>query len=90
MAIIRPSSDLRNRYNELSELCHQHSEPVFITKNGTGDLVLLSNEQYEHLCGKQDLYRLLEEGLLAMRSQTGLPAPDVFAALEKELGLDGI
>ena len=41
MATIRPSSDLRNRYNEISEFCNKYNEPVFITKNGTGDLVVL-------------------------------------------------
>ena len=43
MPNIRPSSDLRNKYNEISEFCHKYNEPVFITKNGTGDLVLMSN-----------------------------------------------
>ena len=38
MPIIRPSSDLRNKYNEISDFCHKYQEPVFITKNGTGDL----------------------------------------------------
>ena len=41
MAVIRPSSDLRNKYNEISEFCNQSNEPVYITKNGTGDLVVL-------------------------------------------------
>ena len=40
MTNIRPSSDLRNKYNEISEFCHKYQEPVFITKNGTGDLVV--------------------------------------------------
>ena len=44
MATIRPSSDLRNKYNEISEFCNKYNEPVFITKNGIGDLVVLSNE----------------------------------------------
>ena len=39
MAMIRPSSDLRNHYNEISEFCHKTGEPVYITKNGAGDLV---------------------------------------------------
>ena len=45
MATIRPSSDLRNRYNEISDFCNKNNEPVFITKNGTGDLVVMSNEK---------------------------------------------
>ena len=47
MALIRPCADLRNNYNEISKLCHATNEPVYITKNGYNDLVLLSNEAYE-------------------------------------------
>ncbi|PWM39846.1 MAG: antitoxin PHD [Clostridiales bacterium] len=65
MPNIRPSADLRNNYNEISEFCHKSSEPVFITKNGRGDLAVLSVEAYERLLGKSDLIRLLEEGLRA-------------------------
>ena len=48
MPQIRPITDLRNT-NEISELCHAKNEPVFITKNGYGDLVVLSIEAYEEL-----------------------------------------
>ena len=47
MAIIRPSVDLRNNYNEISKICHETQEPVYITRNGASDLVVLSNEAYE-------------------------------------------
>ena len=47
MPSIRPSSDLRNKYNEISEFCHKYSEPVFITKNGQGDLAVMSIETFE-------------------------------------------
>ena len=63
MPTIRPSADLRNNYSEISELCHQYAEPVFITKNGTGDLAVMSIEAYELLAGKLQLYSLLDEGL---------------------------
>lgn len=46
MLQIRPITDLRNT-NEISELCHARREPVFITKNGYGDLVIMSMETYE-------------------------------------------
>ena len=68
MATIRPSSDLRNNYNEISEFCHEYSEPVFITKNGKGDLAVMSIEAYELLKGKLELYSLLEKGLQDDRS----------------------
>ena len=61
--MIRPSADLRNKYNEISELCHEYSEPIFITKNGTGDLAVMSMETYELLAGKLELYSLINEGL---------------------------
>jgi prevent-host-death family protein len=63
MPTIRPSADLRNKYNEISELCHEYAEPVFITKNGTGDLAVMSIETYELLAGKLELYSLINEGL---------------------------
>lgn len=47
MAMIRPCADLRNNYNEISKICHETKQPVYITKNGYNDLVLLSNEAFE-------------------------------------------
>lgn len=46
MPQIRPISDLRNT-NEISDICHAQPEPLFITKNGYGDLVVMSIETYE-------------------------------------------
>ena len=86
MATIRPSSDLRNKYNEISKFCNAYNEPVYITKNGVGDLVVLSNAEYERLCGKQELYRMIEEGLAAMKEGRGRPAREVFEEIEKEFG----
>ncbi len=48
MPQIRPITDLRNT-TEISELCHARREPLFITKNGYGDLVVMSIEAYEEL-----------------------------------------
>lgn len=47
MALIRPCADLRNNYNEISKICHETKEPMYITRNGTNDLVVLSDEAYE-------------------------------------------
>ncbi len=63
MPIIRSSADLRNCYNEISNFCHDYSEPVFITKNGKGDLAVMSIEAYERLMGRFELYGLIQEGL---------------------------
>ena len=48
MPQIRPITDLRNT-TEISELCHKRREPLFITKNGYGDLVVMSIETYEEM-----------------------------------------
>jgi len=57
MPSIRPSSDLRNNYNEISEFCHENNEPVYITKNGKGDLAVMSIETFEQLAGKFELIK---------------------------------
>lgn len=63
MPTIRSSADLRNNYNEISTFCHSYSEPVFITKNGKGDLAVMSIEAYEQLVGRFELYSQIQEGL---------------------------
>lgn len=85
MPTIRPSADLRNNYNEISQFCHDYSEPVFITKNGKGDLAVLSIEAYERLCGKFELYALLNEGLQAERDGKIKPFDAVLTDLKKGL-----
>lgn len=61
MPVIKPISDLRNRAKELSRICHDSGEPIFITKNGEGDMVLMSLAAYERLQAQLGLYRLLDE-----------------------------
>nr|WP_303692893.1 type II toxin-antitoxin system Phd/YefM family antitoxin [Ruminococcus bromii] len=85
MPTIRPSADLRNSYNEISQFCHEYAEPVFITKNGKGDLAVLSIEAYEKLCGKFELYSLLNEGLQAEKAGNTKPFDDVISDLRKGL-----
>lgn len=63
MPTIKSSADLRNNYNEISSFCHTYSEPVFITKNGKGDLAVMSIETYETLTSRFELYSLLKEGI---------------------------
>lgn len=58
MPHIRPITDLRNT-NEISELCHKQDEPIFITKNGYGDLVVMSIETYEHQMALVNVYKKL-------------------------------
>lgn len=47
MPRIRPISDLRNNFSEISRIVHEEKEPVFLTKNGYGDMVVMSIEQFE-------------------------------------------
>ena len=61
MPTIRPISDLRNNSNEISEYCRTAREPVFITKNGVGDMVVLSIDMYERQQAQLDLYARLAE-----------------------------
>ncbi len=56
MAIIKPISDLRNKSNEISELAHHSGEPIYITKNGEGNLVVLSIHEYRKLQLKLELF----------------------------------
>jgi prevent-host-death family protein len=85
MPTIRPSSDLRNSYNEISEFCHKYNEPVYITKNGTGDLAVMSIETYERLVGKFELYAMLEKGLDDIENGRVKPARKVFERIESKL-----
>ncbi len=58
MPLIRPITDLRNT-TEISELCHSKNEPIFITKNGYGDLVVMSIETYEREMALANAYKKL-------------------------------
>ena len=59
MPNIRPVSDLRNNFKQISEVCHEEGEPVFLTKNGRGDMVVMSIEQYEKQQALLELYKKL-------------------------------
>ena len=82
MLSILPISDLRNNANEISDFCHQTREPVYITRNGTGDMVVISMEAYERQQALIDLY-----GKLAIAEQeiaSGAEGED-FLTLAKSL-----
>ena len=59
MPQIIPIKDLK-KTSEISEMCHNTSDPIFITKNGYGDMVIMSMEAYEEAMKKIDIYRNIE------------------------------
>ena len=67
MPQIRPIKDLRNT-TEISELCHQLKEPIFITKNGYGDLVVMSMDTYEKNMAMLELYQKLGEAEMQLKN----------------------
>ena len=85
MPKIRPSADLRNHYNEISEYCHKYPEPVFITKNGQGDLAVMSIETYELLMGKRELYKLINEGIESDRIGKNRQMDSVFTDIRSKM-----
>lgn len=68
MPTIKSSAELRNDYNGISKFCHTYNEPVFITKNGKGDLAVMSIEAYEQLTARFELYNTLKEGIEDMKN----------------------
>lgn len=61
MKSIRPVSDLRNNFADISRTVHETGRPVFLTKNGETDMVVLSQEAYERLQFESVIYRKLKE-----------------------------
>jgi len=65
---IRPISDLRNKFTDISKIIHENSEPVFLTKNGYGDMVVMSIEAYEKLNMDNIIYDKLKEAIIVAES----------------------
>lgn len=85
MPEIRPMKDLRNT-TEISELCRESQEPIYITKNGYGDLVVMSIEVYEKKLAKLELYEELAKGEKQMDEDSLLDAKEVFKGLRAKYG----
>lgn len=90
MPNIKSSTELRNNYNDISKFCHESREPVFITKNGQGDLAVMSIETFEALNGKLELYRLLDEGRAAVKEGRKRPLADVMKDIRQEIANERI
>ncbi|MDR0313585.1 MAG: type II toxin-antitoxin system prevent-host-death family antitoxin [Treponema sp.] len=85
MPVIRKSADLSNNYSEISEFCHKFREPIFITKNGEGDLAVMSIETYEEISGRNELYRLIQEGIDDIKNGRTLTEKEVLKNMETVL-----
>ncbi len=91
MAIIKPISDLRNKSNEISILAHQSHEPIFITKNGEGDMVLMSVAHYRSMKAKMDLIAKLSVAQAQLASGAKRKTlKEVSAGIHKRLNEKGI
>ena len=82
MPCIRPISDLRNNANEISDFCRQTREPVYINRNGTGGMVVLSREEFERQQALIDLYGKL--AVAEQKSSAGAEGED-FLTLAEDL-----
>lgn len=76
--------------DEISTFCHEHREPIFITKNGQGDLVVMSMETYDMLNGKLELYQVLDDGITAVREGRKRPFAEVMRDIRQAMADDKI
>lgn len=86
MPQIIPIRDLK-KTSELSELCRNAKEPVFITKNGYGDMVIMSMETYERTMFANDIYQKLEQGEQSIKAGNTLDAFDSLRDVRTKYGL---
>ncbi len=84
MMTIRPVSDLRNKYPEIEETVLKTGEPVFLTKNGYGSMVVMSLEQYSRLTDQVE-WKLDEADRAAAASEVRLSGEEVFGAARRRI-----
>jgi len=86
MPQIRPVSDLRNNFAEISRVVHETSEPVFLTKNGYGDMVVMSFQAYEKLQFESEIYfKLKEAELQAKQTNQRFSHKEVFDSVRQAM-----
>lgn len=85
MPNIKSSTDLRNNYNEISSFCHETQEPLFITKNGRGDLAVMSIDLFNRFMAKYELYQLLEQSESDFKNDRTLTFEDSMNSLRSGL-----
>ena len=84
MINIRPVSDLRNKFPQLEKTVMESNEPVFLTKNGYGTMVLLSIEQYSALTDDKER-KLDEADAAAVKSDKRYSADEVFSRVRSRI-----
>lgn len=84
MPTIVSSTRLRNEYNEISQVCHEQMDPVYVTRNGNGDLAVMSIEAYEALARRGQLVRELERGRADVEAGRTMPATEAIRRLKEE------
>ena len=87
MPTIRASADLRNKYSDISEYCHETNEPVFITKNGQGDLAVMSIDLYDQMLSKIELYSKIADGLKDIQYGKTQPFDEAMSDIRKDLNI---
>ncbi len=87
MENIRPSEELRNKYNEISNLCKETREPVYITVNGHVDTVILSLEKFNQMQAELELLKMLSESEDDVRNNRVKPVTDTLSDIRKKLEL---
>lgn len=86
MPQIRPVSELRNNFAEISRIVHEAKEPVFLTKNGYGDMVVMSIEQYDEIRLEKRIAAALKEAEReAASTPTRYDFDEVSASMRKKL-----
>ena len=87
MNMIRPVSDLRNNFAEISKTVHETAQPVFLTKNGYGDMVVLSMEAFENLQFESEVYFKMQAAeRVAELSSERYSSKDVLKAMKDAIG----
>ena len=86
MPKIVPIRDLKNT-TTISTLCHEEEEPIFVTKNGYGDMVIMSMETYEKNMFLANVYGELEEAKQDMKNGHYSSVEDAVARIRKSHGL---
>ena len=84
--MIRPVSDLRNNFADISRTVHETAKPVFLTKNGSGDMVVMSMEAYEGLRFESEVYAKLQAAEREAELTDARYSPkEVFEAMRAQL-----